>query len=100
MFKVGDVVLSAANPDLTVALLCEMLNLSRTKLYNKIRKIIKISPKRFIHEYRLKIATQMLTEGQMSVGEVADATGFNSLSYFSKAYRKRYGVMPSDVRRQ
>lgn len=91
---------NAANPDLTVALLCEMLNLSRTKLYNKIRKIIKISPKRFIHEYRLKIATQMLTEGQMSVGEVADATGFNSLSYFSKAYRKRYGVMPSDVRRQ
>ena len=91
---------NAANPDLTVALLCEMLNTSRTKLYNKIRKVINVSPKRFIHEYRLKIATQMLAEGRMSVGEVADATGFNSPSYFSKAYRKRYGVMPSDVRKQ
>ena len=91
---------NAANPDLTVALLCEMLNTSRTKLYNKIRKVINISPKRFIHEYRLKIAAQLLAEGEMSVGEVADATGFNSPSYFSKAFRKRYGVMPSDVRRQ
>ncbi|MBR1434491.1 MAG: helix-turn-helix domain-containing protein [Bacteroidales bacterium] len=89
----------ASNPDLTVPLLCEMLHISRTKLYNKVNGIVGMSPKRFIHEYRLKIAAQMLSEGNMTVGEVADATGFNSLSYFSKAFRKRYGKMPSSMKK-
>ena len=89
----------ASNPDLTVPLLCEMLHISRTKLYHKVNGMVGISPKRFIHEYRLKIAAQMLSEGRMTVGEVADATGFNSLSYFSKAFRKRYGKIPSQMKK-
>lgn len=90
----------AGNPELTVPLLCEMLHLSRTKLYNKVNGMVGMSPKRFIHEYRLKIAAQMLAKGNMTVGEVADATGFNSQSYFAKAFRKRYGRMPSQMKRQ
>ena len=89
----------ASNPDLTVPLLCEMLHISRTKLYNKVNGMVGMSPKRFILEYRLKIAAQMLSEGRMTVGEVADATGFNSLSYFSKAFRKRYGKIPSQMKK-
>ncbi len=89
---------NAGNPELTVPLLCEMLHISRTKLYNKVNDMIGMSPKRFIHEYRLKIAAQMLAEGQMTVGEIADATGYSSQSYFSKAFRKQYRRMPSEIK--
>lgn len=41
---------------------------------------------------------QLLSEKRMNVSEVADAVGFNSVSYFSKAYKKRYGILPSEKR--
>ena len=91
---------NAGNPDLTVPLLCEMLHISRTKLYTKVNGMTGMSPKRFLHEYRLKIAAHLLSEGGMTVSEVADATGFNSPSYFSKAFRKHYGHMPSEMKKQ
>lgn len=91
---------NAGNPDLTVPLLCEMLHISRTKLYTKVNGMTGMSPKRFLHEYRLKIAAHLLSEGGMTVSEVADATGFNSASYFSKAFRKHYGHMPSEMKKQ
>ena len=91
---------NAGNPDLTVPLLCEMLHISRTKLYTKVNGMTGMSPKRFLHDYRLKIAAHLLSEGGMTVSEVADATGFNSPSYFSKAFRKHYGRMPSEMKKQ
>lgn len=40
----------------------------------------------------------MLREGQHNVSEVAYTTGFGTVSYFSVAFKKQFGVSPSEYR--
>lgn len=86
----------ASNPDLDISLICRRLHISRSKLYYKVSSISGESPKEFLRQYRLELASTLLSEGKMNVSEVADAVGFNSSSYFSKAFKKKYGVLPSE----
>lgn len=55
----------------------------------------------YIWERRLERcheALQMPVERRRTVTEIALAAGFNSMSHFSSAFRRRYGVTPSDAR--
>lgn len=85
-----------SNPDLDISLICKRMHISRSKLYYKINRISGVSPKEFLRQYRLELSSYLLSEGKMNVSEVADAVGFNSVSYFSKAFKKKYGCLPSE----
>ena len=87
-----------SDSDLSVSRICERLNVSRSKLYTKVNSLTGMSPKHLLLDYRLKMAVKLLEEGNMNVSEVSDACGFNSLSYFSKAFKKRYHRLPSDFK--
>jgi AraC-like DNA-binding protein/mannose-6-phosphate isomerase-like protein (cupin superfamily) len=50
----------------------------------------------YLQESRLRFARSLLTSTSLSVTEVCHAAGFNSLSHFGRAYRRRYGTAPSD----
>jgi AraC-like DNA-binding protein/mannose-6-phosphate isomerase-like protein (cupin superfamily) len=52
----------------------------------------------YLQERRLRFARSLLASTRLSVTEVCHAAGFNSLSHFGRAYRRRYGMPPS-VRR-
>jgi AraC-like DNA-binding protein len=57
----------------------------------------------FVLEQRLHRAHQMLTDHRWSdrtVVSVAFDAGFGDLSYFNRAFRRRYGATPSDIRRK
>ena len=47
---------------------------------------------------RCREALQMPAERRRTVTEIALAAGFNSMSHFSSAFRRRFGVTPSDAR--
>ena len=49
---------------------------------------------------RVEKAHQYLQQTTLSVTEVAALTGFTSVEYFSKVYRRVFGVLPSKDRRQ
>lgn len=49
----------------------------------------------YLQERRLRFARALLAASTLSVSEVCHASGFNSLSHFGRAYRRRYGVAPS-----
>jgi AraC family carnitine catabolism transcriptional activator len=49
---------------------------------------------------RVEKAHQYLQQTSLSVTEVAALTGFSSVEYFSKVYRRVFGVLPSTDRRQ
>ena len=89
---------NVSNPELDVPFICEKMHISKSKLYYKVKTISGISPIEFLRQYRLEMASQLLSEKQLNVSEVADAVGFSSVSYFSKAYKKRYGILPSEKR--
>ena len=57
----------------------------------------------FVLAQRLHRAHHMLTDQRWSdrtVSSVAFDAGFGDLSYFNRAFRRRYGATPSDIRRK
>ena len=68
--------------------LCDML----------FQEYLQVSSTRYIKEYRLEKACQMLTQTRKSVAEISAECGMNN-SYFSKKFREETGLTPLAYRR-
>jgi len=84
------------DPDFNVGSLVEEIGMSQTVLYKKIKALTGLSITDFIKSQRLKRAEQLLSENKLNIAEVAYSVGFNDRKYFSKEFRKQFGVAPSD----
>lgn len=87
-----------ANPDFNVDTLATEMGFSRTALFNRVKSLAGMPPKDFIRNYRFKMASTLIQEGNLSLTEIADKTGFNSYSYFSKAFKQHFGISPKDMK--
>ena len=87
---------NGADPSLDIPQICRKMLVSRSKLYSKITPVAGMSPKHYLQNWRLQRAASLLAEGKMNISEVAEAAGFNSLSYFSKSFKRLYGVSPKE----
>lgn len=76
--------------------LAKELCMERTGLYKKLTSLSDTPPVAFIRNIRLERAALLLKEGNMSVNEIAEKAGFSSPSYFTKCFKKMYGVLPSE----
>ena len=79
---------------LSPSLLAKQAGLSTRQLERLFRRYVDRSPKRYYLELRLKKARSLLLQTDMSVINVALASGFSSPSHFSKCYRAFYGRTP------
>jgi len=61
------------------------------------RVIVGISPLEYLHRLRLEEAYRLLSAGSMNVAEVAGSVGFEDANYFSRLFRKKMGMLPSEV---
>ena len=82
--------------ELNVDMVAESLKISRAKLYYKFKGLINETPNSFFKKYKLNRAAELIRSGKYTMSEVADMTGFSSLSYFSVSFKKQFGVKPSD----
>ena len=63
--------------------------------YRKIQSATGQKPSEFMRTIRLRHAAELLRQDSMSISEISYATGFTSVSYFSRCFRSLYGVSPS-----
>lgn len=78
--------------------LAQDLCMERTGLYKKLTALTDTTPVAFIRSIRLQRAAALLQEGKLTVNEIAERTGFSSPSYFTKCFKKEFGVLPSEYR--
>ena len=43
----------------------------------------------------MRNAEQMIISGKYNISEIAEKTGYNSMSYFREAFKEEFGVLPS-----
>ena len=79
----------------TVEQLSNDMCMSRMTFYRKIQSATGHTPTEFMRTIRLRRAAELLREGSMNVTEISYATGFSSVSYFSRCFRAMYGVPPT-----
>ncbi len=78
--------------------LCEALGCSKSTLMSAFKRSYGVTLNTYITELRLTRAKILLAEGNMSINEIATATGFSDQSYFSKVFSSAHGVSPSEWR--
>ncbi len=86
------------NTELSVDLLAQNMNLSRSQVYRKIKALTDLTANEFIRQIRLKKALNLLSEGTLNISEIAYSVGFSSQSYFTRSFKEFYGKSPSDLR--
>jgi transcriptional regulator GlxA family with amidase domain len=76
-----------------------LLGLSCRQHERLFRRHLGMSPAHYYLKLRLKKARHLLLQSELSILEIALASGFVSASHFSKCYRGLYGKSPRDERR-
>ena len=82
--------------DLDIARLVRTTLVSRAKLYALVKSLTGCTPNEYFRNYKLDKAAVMLKTGRKTVSEVSDECGFSSIAYFSRTFKKRFGVSPKD----
>ena len=86
----------SAQQDLNVNSMCRDMFISPSKFNYKIKELTGETPGIFFRKYKLNKAAQMLHDGQYSISEVAVLTGFSTAAHFSVAFKKQFGISPSE----
>lgn len=77
--------------------LARFCNVSESGLKRIFDKYAGISIHKYLMKLKIKTASELLQQGE-SVSNVAEKLGFNSQSYFSRAFRRETGVTPSSLK--
>lgn len=78
--------------------MAEMCMISKPHLIRLFKKELNCTPHDYLLDFRLRQAKQFLTATSHTVEEIAEECGFNSVSHFSRAFRKRIHMTPSEFR--
>lgn len=81
-------------PNVEMEDISEELSMSKSQLYRKSVNATGRSTNRLLQEFRLRNAMKMLWKSKGNISQIAYDCGFNSPSYFTKCFRKRYGLKP------
>ncbi len=82
-----------------VAQVADQLHVTPNYLSSQFKKYKKVSFTQFITDIRLKKAPELLRKPGITVKEAAYRLGYLSSRHFTKLFRKRYGVTPSEYRK-
>lgn len=86
-----------ANSELSINDFCQMLNMSRTSVYNKIKALTGQGPNDFIRIVRLNKSKELLLTRRYTIAEVATLVGYSDPKYFSTSFKKQFGISPSKI---
>ncbi len=76
--------------------LSRMCSMSETGLRRKFREYLGQPPLDYQTGLRIRRARELLLERKFNVGEVSRLVGFEDVNYFSRLFKKRVGVSPTE----
>ncbi len=87
------------NAEFDVQQFCNLMNMSKTLLYSKLKTLTGQSATEFVRNIRLKESQKILLDpaNELSVSEVSYKVGFNDPLYFSRCFKKYFGIPPSEI---
>lgn len=76
------------------------LDYSKFQVYRKMKLLTGKSPSKFLRDFRLNKALNLFHERKGNITKIAEESGFNSLTYFSKCFKSKFGILPSKYLQQ
>lgn len=88
------------NPNLTVEMIAEDVNLSVNYLRNIFKENTDKSLSGFITEKKLELTCSLLIESEMTIQEISETVGFTTKNYFFTFFKKHIGITPNQYRKE
>lgn len=85
-------------PVLSCEQISDRVGLSTRQLERLFRQHLNSSPTNYYMSLRLEFARQQLKSTRLPIQTVAKKAGFTSTSYFSRCYKKQFGLTPREAR--
>ena len=89
---------SLDNSDLVVDDLVKDMAVSRSVFFKKLKSLTGLAPVEFIKEVRINKAVQLIESGEFSITQIAYMVGINDPRYFSKCFKQKMGMTPTEYR--
>lgn len=86
------------NGDLIVDDLVREMSVSRSVFFKKLKSLTGFSPIEFIKEMRVKRAAQLIETGEFNMTQITYMVGINDPRYFSKCFKQRFGMTPTEYK--
>lgn len=87
-----------SNPNLDVESMASSLSMGYSQLYRKLKSITGYRPVELMRILRLEKARELLRKSDKTVSEISYEVGFSTPAYFTRCYREKYGVTPTEDR--
>lgn len=83
---------------MTAEELAQLCNVSKPYFCRAFKSVTGKSAMEYLRDFRLRVASALLTNTESSIGEIASSCGFESPNYFSRCYKQHYGRTPRQGR--
>jgi YesN/AraC family two-component response regulator len=78
----------------------EKLGIGRTRFFNRIKDITGMTPNDYLIYLKMNKGQQLLKEdNNLTISEIAYQLGFSNPAYFSKCFKKQFGITPQEYKR-
>lgn len=95
--KINQILLeNFSNPEFDINSLAEIVGLSRSQLFRKIKGITGETPHSYLQSYRLNQAKDLLLNSGLNISEVAYDLGFGTDKNFRIAFKKYFNCSPRE----
>ena len=85
--------------ELTVPQIAKSALVSDSECLRCFKHIIGVPPIRYVKQYRLQKAAELLVSSEEPISEIAFSCGFQEMSYFARAFKEIYSLTPSAYRK-
>lgn len=84
--------------DISLDRLAGSANVSKSECLRCFRASMQTTPYKYLTEYRLSKAAELLKNSDEPIGNIADSVGFRQVSHFGKCFKEKTGLSPREYR--
>jgi CheY-like chemotaxis protein len=85
--------------EIDLAFVTDKMAMSHSTFYRKVKALTGLTAQAYIRKRRLRYSYQLLASGDYNVSQAAMMTGFNQMAHFRETFKKEFGILPSEVRK-
>ena len=98
LYAARDVLLARMADPPSLSELARVVGTNEFKLKRGFRELFGNSPYAFLRAHKLETARAYLLDTDLSIAEIAYQVGYSDPAHLTNAFRKKYGLRPSDLR--
>lgn len=96
IYQARDILLKRLENPPSISELTQQVGLGDRTLRRGFRELFGTTVIGYLNQKRIEQAQQLLREGNLSVSEVANIVGYSHLGHFSAAFKRQFGITPSE----